>query len=311
MSRRWFANVLLLITAAVWGFAFVAQRVGMDYVGPFTFNAIRFALGAVVLSLITRWFSRDTDTLFPKTPSHREHRRGGLALGVVLFIASSLQQMGLVSTTAGKAGFITGLYVVLVPLLGLLRGERHGWYIWSGAILAVAGLYLLSVTDGWRLARGDALVLLSALFWAFHVRLVGRLAFQGNSLNLARRQFVIVALLSALTALGVEAISWRGIWGAAPAILYGGLISVGIGYTLQVVAQQYAQPAQAAIIMSLEAVFALWGGVVLLQEPLTLRAGVGSVLMLAGMVLSQWDPEPERKSVVVVERWEQGEIGPP
>jgi len=298
-THRWLANALLLTTAAIWGLAFVAQRVGMDYVGPFTFNAVRFALGAGALwlgeRLLRQWQARQMGPTAPRLVNATwEHRWGGLALGLVLFIASSLQQMGLVFTTAGKAGFITGLYVVLVPLLGLFRRERHGWQVWVGAWLAVLGLYFLSVTGGWHIARGDALVLLSALFWAIHVRLVGRLASQAESLRLARMQFSIVAVLSAGVALSVETISWEGLRAALPAILYGGLISVGVGYTLQVVAQQYARPAQAAIVMSLESVFALWGGIALLGEPLTARSGVGSLLMLAGMILSQKETPPAK-----------------
>ncbi len=286
MSRRWLANGLLLITAAVWGLAFVAQRVGMDYIGPFTFNAVRFALGAVVLGLIVRLRQgRAARLALP-----RESISRGLVLGLVLFVASSFQQVGLVYTTAGKAGFITGLYVVLVPLAGaLLLGERHGAQVWLGAGLAAAGLYLLSVTGAWQMEKGDLLVLVSAFFWTAHVILVGRWTVAHDSLTLAALQFAAVALLSGLVAAVWETITVTGLQGALWAILYGGLISVGVGYTLQVVAQQYALPAHAAIIMSLEAVFALLGGVVLLGERVSTRGLVGAMLMLAGMVVSQWE----------------------
>ena len=296
MSRRWFANALLLVTAAVWGLAFVAQRVGMDYVGPFTFNAVRFALGAAVLTAIIRGrvlresgragAAKTAASGFPGG----EAARGGLLLGVVLFVASSFQQMGMVYTTAGKAGFITGLYVVLVPLAGaLLLGERHGMHIWAGALLAAAGLYLLSVTGAWHMEKGDVLVLVSALFWTAHVILVGRLTAAHDSLTLAARQFAVVAVLSAAVALVREPVTVDGLRGALAAILYGGLISVGVGYTLQVIAQQYALPAHAAIIMSLESVFAMLGGALLLDERVGLRGLVGAGLMLAGMVISQWE----------------------
>ena len=284
MSRRWLANGLLLITAAVWGLAFVAQRVGMDYIGPFTFNAVRFALGAAALGAVVR--------VRESRPQRRALPRGsvqrGLALGLVLFVASSFQQVGLVYTTAGKAGFITGLYVVLVPLAGtLLLGERHGVHVWLGAGLAAVGLYLLSVTGTWQMEKGDLLVLVSAFFWTAHVILVGRWTVAHDSLTLAALQFAAVALLSGVVAAGWESVTLAGLQGALWAILYGGLISVGVGYTLQVVAQQYALPAHAAIIMSLEAVFALLGGVVLLGERVSARGLVGAGLMLAGMVVSQ------------------------
>jgi len=180
--------------------------------------------------------------------------------------------------------------VVLVPLAGaLLLGERHGMHIWAGALLAAAGLYLLSVTGAWRMEKGDVLVLVSALFWTAHVILVGRLTAAHDSLTLAARQFAVVAVLSAVVALVREPVTVEGLRGALAAILYGGLISVGVGYTLQVIAQQYALPAHAAIIMSLESVFAMLGGALLLDERVGLRGLAGAGLMLAGMVISQWE----------------------
>ncbi len=276
------AHGLLLLTAAVWGLAFVAQRAGMAYIGPFTYNAARFALGAAVLEIFLRYRRRRQGAARP-----RGHVGHGLLLGLLIFAGASLQQAGLVSTTAGKAGFITGLYVVLVPLLAALRGKNPARTVWAGAWLAVAGLYLLSVRGAWRIAPGDALVLASAFFWAAHVVAVDHFVDHNDSLRLAARQFWVVAGLSALVALGWEPISWAGLRAAGPAILYGGLISVGVGYTLQVVAQQHAEPGLAAIIFSLEAVFALLGGVLLLGETLTLRGVLGAGLMLAGMILAQ------------------------
>ncbi len=280
------ANALLLLTSAIWGLAFVAQRVGMDYLGPFTFNALRFALGGAVLWGVVRL--RDAGHLPGVRAAEAEEvpRGWGLLLGAVLFGGASLQQAGLVYTTAGKAGFITGLYVVLVPLAGTAVGMRNGRRLWLGALLALAGLYLLSVTDAWRMAWGDFLVLSSALFWTAHVLLVDNLTARYDSLRLARLQFGVVALLSALVAVLWEgAVSLQAVRGAGWAVLYGGLLSVGVGYTLQLVAQQYTSPAYAAIIFSLETVFALAGGVLLLSEPLTGRALTGSALMLAGMLV--------------------------
>ena len=296
MSRRWLANVMLLVTAAVWGGGFVAQRVGMRYATPFAFNAVRFALGAAVLAGILRLrpVRESGDAALAGVPAPWWD---GLLLGGVLFIAASLQQIGVVYTTAGKAGFITGLYVVLVPLTGtLVLKERHGAHIWVGAVLAAAGLYLLSVTGAWHMQKGDLLVLASAFFWAAHVILVGRMTARNDSLTLAAQQFAVVAALSALTALLWEPVIWTGLRAALPAILYGGLVAVGVGYTLQVVAQQFALPAHAAIIMSLESVFAMLSGALFLGETVGLRGLAGAALMLAGMVISQTEPEREGKS---------------
>lgn len=288
--KPWQANALLLLTAAVWGLAFVAQRVGMDYIGPFTFNALRFGLGGAALSIVIRL--RDAGKLSAVQRAAPASRpvgwwRWGLLLGAVLFGGASLQQAGLVYTTAGKAGFITGLYVVLVPLVGTWLGERHGLHVWLGALLALTGLYLLSVNGAWRIAWGDFLVFLGALFWTVHVLLVDHLVARFDSLRLAALQFGMVALLSAVVAVWREPLHVASVWQAMLAILYGGLLSVGVGYTLQLVAQQYAPPAHASIILSLEAVFALLGGVVLLSEPLNGRGMLGSVLMLGGMLVSQ------------------------
>ncbi len=280
--RPWLAHGLLLLTAAVWGFAFVAQRAGMAHVGPFTYNAARFALGAAALEVFLH--HRDRRASRPRPSGRARH---GLMLGLLIFAGASLQQAGLVYTTAGKAGFITGLYVVLVPLLAALSGRAPRPAVWLGAWLAVVGLYLLSVTDAWRIQKGDLLVLLSAFFWALHVLTVDRFVGHNDSLRLAARQFWVVAALSAVVALLGERPAWAGLWAAGPAILYGGLISVGVGYTLQVVAQRHAEPGLAAIILSLEAVFALLGGVVLLGEAVTPRGLLGAGLMLAGMVLAQ------------------------
>jgi len=210
-----------------------------------------------------------------------------VAAGVVLFAAASLQQLGIVTTTAGKAGFITGLYVVLVPLSGLLWGQRAGWGRWVGAALAVSGLYLLSVSGRFSVGRGDLLVLASALFWAAHVQIVGVLAPRADSLLLASLQFAVCSVLSLVVAAFSEAVQLAAVLRAAPPILYGGLGSVGIAYTLQVVVQKTAHPAHAAILLSLEGVFAALGGWIILGESLSARGLTGCGFMLAGMLASQ------------------------
>lgn len=279
------ADVLLLLTATIWGFAFVAQRVGMDYVGPFTYNSVRFALGSLsLLPLILLIQKRQPKS---EPPTKKPVLAGGILAGGALFAGASLQQAGLVYTTAGKAGFITGLYVVMVPLLGLFWSQRPKIATWLGAILAAIGLYFLSITEEFTISFGDLLVLLSAFFWAGHVLLIGWLAPRTDSLKLAAVQFAICSLLSLLTAIAIETLSLDAILQAAVPILYGGLGSVGIAYTLQVIAQRDAHPAHSAIILSLEGVFAAIGGWLLLNEMLSLRALFGCTLMLSGMLLSE------------------------
>ncbi|MFH2220303.1 MAG: DMT family transporter [Pseudomonadota bacterium] len=282
-------DALLLLTATIWGFAFVAQRVGMDYVGPFLFNGVRFALGsAVLLPLILRNHVK-------KNHAHGELKAvniktvilGGGFAGLSLFVGASMQQVGLVYTTAGNAGFITGLYVVIVPILGLIWKQRPAVGTWAGAILAAAGLYFLSITSEFTISFGDFLELIGAFFWAGHVLILGWLSPRIDSLKLAFTQFATCSLLSLGTAFAVEVISLQGLIQAAIPILYGGVLSVGVAYTLQVVAQKNAHPAHAAILLSLEAVFAALGGWVLLGETLTLRGMFGCALMLSGMILSQ------------------------
>jgi drug/metabolite transporter (DMT)-like permease len=287
--RSYRADALLLLTATIWGFAFVAQRIGMDYVGPFTFNGVRFALGSlslVPLLVVLKPKESAARALVPPASRRTILWGGGLA-GLFLFSGASLQQVGLVYTTAGNAGFITGLYVVIVPLMGLFLRQRTNTGTWLGAILAALGLYFLSITEHMTIAWGDLLELFGAFFWAAHVLIIGRLSPRMDALKLAITQFAVCSLLSLLTALAVETLTWEGLQQAAIPILYGGLGSVGVAYTLQVVAQKDAHPAHAAIFLSMEAVFAAIGGWWLLNELLTARAMLGCGLMLAGMLLSQ------------------------
>jgi drug/metabolite transporter (DMT)-like permease len=278
---------LLLLTAIIWGFAFVAQRIGMDYVGPFTFNGVRFALGSLVLIPFMRPNRRDAlKTSAPSAPPVHPLIAGVLA-GGALFAGASLQQVGLVYTTAGNAGFITGLYVVIVPIMGLTLGQRTNAGTWLGAVLAACGLYLLSVTEHLTIAYGDLLVLAGAFMWAIHVLIIGWFSPRMDAIQLAFIQFATCSILSLATAAAFEAISLTGILQAAVPILYGGVLSVGIAYTLQVVAQKSAHPAHAAILLSLEAVFAALGGWLVLGEILNSRGMLGCALMLSGMLLSQ------------------------
>jgi len=279
------ADLLLLITAAIWGFAFVAQRMGMAHMGPFTFNALRFSIGALALLPLLGWQRRREGSL-PKGAFHKLIWPG-LLTGLSLFAGASLQQIGLVGTSAGKAGFITGLYVILVPLLGLAWGKRTHPAHWIGAVLAVPGLYLLSVQADFTISSYDLVVLGGAFLWAVHVHLITRYAAQVGVLRLAVMQAAVCGILSGLAALLFENISFAGIVDGIWPILYGAFLSVGVAYTLQVVAQRTADPTHAVIILSLESVFAGLGGWIVLQEVLSIRDLIGSGLMLGGIFVSQ------------------------
>jgi drug/metabolite transporter (DMT)-like permease len=282
------SDALLLITACIWGFAFVAQRMGMDYMGPFAFTGIRFALGALVLlPFMLRLKKSAVPDHGLKQPSFKYLLARSALAGAILFGGAALQQIGMVYTGAGKAGFITGLYVIIVPLMAVLGKKRSQINTWIGALLATVGLYLLSVTAIFAMEWGDLLVCGSAFLWALHVTVIGWLAPKHDAVRLAFLQFSICALLSLLTAGIFETLTWQGLQGAAGPLLYGGLLSVGVGYSLQVVAQKNAHPAHAAIIMSLEAVFAALGGWLILGERFTARGLWGCSLMLLGMILSQ------------------------
>ncbi len=290
------ADWLLLLTAVIWGCAFVAQRSGMRHMGPFTFNGIRFALGGcalipLILYRSRRYGAQSKGPLFFSS----DFLKKGLLLGAVLFCGASLQQIGMVYTTAGKGGFITGLYVILVPVLGLFLGRRLGQQRlnrsgWAGSILATFGMYLLSVTETLTISPGDLWVLAGAFFWACHVLILGWLSPKMDTIRLACAQFFVCAVLSLTSAAAAEPISISGIRDGILPILYGGLMSVGVAYTLQVVAQKDAPPAHAAVILSLETVFAAVAGWILLGEGLSLRALIGCMLMLAGMLLVQLRP---------------------
>jgi drug/metabolite transporter (DMT)-like permease len=283
------SNILLLITAIIWGFAFVAQRSGMEYLGPFTFNAIRFALGGISLVpilLLNRKRQFENKKFLPIL-SDKVLLKGGIVAGIIIFFGASFQQGGIVYTTAGKAGFITGLYIIIVPILGLMFKQKTSAGTWIGAFVAVVGLYLLSVTSDLSIGLGDHLVLASALFWAMHVLWISRISPKTDPIQLAFFQFVLCSVLSLIAALIYEVSTLQNIIDAAVPILYAGVVSVGIAYTLQVVAQREAHPSHAAIIMSLESVFAVIGGWIVLNESIALRGLIGCALMLAGMILSQ------------------------
>jgi len=279
------SNMMLLMAAAIWGLGFVAQRLGMDHMGPFTFNGLRFLLGAASLLPLLWWLKSRQPA--GQSDDRRLLLTGGLLAGAVLFSAASLQQVGLLYTTAAKAGFITGLYIILVPVIGLALRHKTGTNTWVGALIAMAGLYYLSVTEDFTIGYGDLLQVAGALFWAIHLLVLDHYSSRVAPIRLASVQFLVCGLLSLAVAFTIEMPTISGAVAGWQALLYAGLVSVGVGYTLQVVGQRGAHPAHAAIILSLETVFAAIGGVLLLGEILDERAIVGCALMLAGMLISQ------------------------
>jgi drug/metabolite transporter (DMT)-like permease len=281
-------DFILLLAAVIWGFAFVAQRVGMDYIGPFTYTAVRFTLGTVVLIPLLLFRKHEPFKGAPLPLSGRVRIIAlQLLLGLILFGGISFQQYGLQYTTAGNAGFITGLYVVFVPVVALFFGQKNKVTIWVGMALTIIGLYFLSVGDHFTINKGDYYVAVCALFWTAHVLIVGYVAPKTDPIRTAVIQFAICAALSWMVAAGFEPVSRSAIAHAWLPVLYGGIMSVGIAYTLQIVAQQHAHPAYASIILSLEALFAVIGGWLLLSEPMTTRIILGCCLMLAGMIVVQ------------------------
>jgi len=293
LSTHLRSNLLLLAAAAIWGLAFVAQRQGMDHLGPLTFNGIRFLLGALTL-LIYSFFTipdlKPKDLIQPRLLLH-----GGMA-GIVLLFASGFQQLGMIYTTAGNAGFITSLYVLFVPVIGLLRRKPSSSQIWIGALFATAGLYLLSVKEGFHMQIGDVLVLISAIFWAFHLIILSYIAPQHDYRLIAFLQFFITGFISLLFALFLEPIEWQGIKGAMIPILYTGIASAGIGFTLQIAGQRKARADHTAMILSLEAVFALAGGFLILQEYMSWKELSGAALMLIGVIITQYFPERKQQT---------------
>ena len=290
------ANLVLLITAVIWGGGFVAQRLGMQLMGPYIFNGFRFFIGALTLAPIVL-IRKQTGTS-QKGNLNRTLLVGAVA-GLFIFFGATFQQLGLVYTTAGKAGFITGLYVVIVPLLGMVWGDRGSLFTWLGAMLAVIGLYILSASRGVVFAPGDGFVLIGACFWALHVQFIARYSPDVDVFQLSFVQSLFTSLISFGVGYFTEDVVFDQVLSAAipilygresrpwRAIFYGGVISIGIAYTLQVIGQRYAKPAPAAIILSLESVFAVFWGWLILSEVLTPKILAGSSLMLAGMMVSQ------------------------
>ena len=292
--KKLLGNGLLLLTAFIWGTAFVAQRVGMGAIEPITFNAARMALAAIVIGITAFLLQRAERKKPPKRSGDEAEEynkntvKGGICCGIFLSIASIFQQMGIVYTTAGKAGFITAMYILLVPVIGFFfLKKRNSWVVWFAVLLGITGMYFLCITEGLVISYGDTLVCLCALFFSFHILCCDHFAAKGDPICISAIQFAVATVISAAAAMITESPDISGFKSAIIPIIYCGIMSGGIGYTLQLVGQKYTDPAIASILMSMESVFAVLAGTVLLHERMSARELTGCLIMFAAVILVQ------------------------
>ncbi|MBO4337008.1 MAG: DMT family transporter [Lachnospiraceae bacterium] len=299
MSKTVKYSFLLLLTAAIWGFAFVAQYTGGDAVGPFSFNCIRSLLGALVLVPVIALLDRLGYGMKPRDKEEKKklYLYGGL-IGVVLFLATNMQQLGInYGRSAGKAGFITACYLILVPVIGLFLGKRPGLHIWLAVVLAMSGIYMLSVTGDSGIEWPDILLLCSAFAFAVQILLIDRFVSDVDGVRMAAVQFLVCGLLSAVPMFLFETGNWTGDGGSFAAftspeallsILYAGIFSCGVAYTLQIVGQKNVQPTLASLMMSFESVFCVLGGWLILKERLSIRQLCGCLIVFIAILLAQF-----------------------
>lgn len=279
--------ILLLLAALIWGVAFVAQSVGMEYVGPFTFNMARFFLGGMVL-LPFVFYRRKTEKKKKGTvPSAKITLTGGVCCGLAIFIASTFQQLGMQYTSVGKAGFITALYIVIVPLLGIFLKKKVSSLVWFGVFLATVGFYFLCITEGFSINRGDFLIFLCAVSFSFHILVIDHFAPKADGVALSCIQFLVSGILSTVPALLMEEINLSSLQQAALPIAYAGIMSCGVAYTLQIIGQAKVKPTIASLVLSLESVISVLAGWILLDEVLTKRQLFGCTLVFLAVILAQ------------------------
>ena len=292
-------TAMLFLAALIWGFAFVAQSAGMEYVGPFTFNAVRCIIGAAVLVPVALLYKPENNQ---KTNTEAEKSQvksswflrnktlllGGTLCGIFLGVATNLQQIGIMTTSVGKAGFLTARYIVLVPVAGLFFKKKCGASVWVGVVCSFAGLYLLCVTEGsFKLAKGDLLLLGCAVVFTGHILVIDYFAPKVNGVWMSCIQFLVAGIISAVPMLFTEAPTWEGIFAAKLPILYAGVMSCGVAYTLQILGQKNYNPTVAVLILSLESCFSVLGGFLILQETLSARELFGCGLMFVAIILAQ------------------------
>ena len=297
--------ILLILTAFIWGTAFVAQSVGMDYLGPFTFNGVRSLIGGAAL-LPCIWFlgvlngkdtaGKDADGKPDEKASVPSGRKelvlGGIACGVLLFGASSLQQLGIQYTTAGKAGFITACYIVIVPVLGVFLGKRIGWKVWLAVATALVGLYFLCITEKFTIGKGDVLIFVCAIVFSLHILVIDYFSPKVDGVKMSCIQFFVCGIVSLPFMFALETPKVGAMLEGWMPLLYAGVLSCGVAYTLQIIGQKNVHPAIASLILSLESCFSVLAGWIVLGERLSAKESIGCVLMFAAIILAQL---PERK----------------
>ena len=282
------SSLLLLLTATIWGVAFVAQSIGMEYVGPFTFNSVRCFIGMIVLSPVCL-ILRKKDRAKGASPvgNRRTLIEGGLVCGVFLCLASNFQQFGIKYTTVGKAGFITACYIVLVPVFGMFLKKKTGPFIWAAVFIALIGLYLLCMKEGLSLSNGDALVMVCAVLFAFQILAVDHYSPLVSGVELSMMQFLVCGVGSGIPALIFEKPQISSILAAWQPILYAGALSCGVAYTLQIIGQKNLDPTIASLIMSLESCISVLAGWLILGQAMTARELLGCAVMFAAIILAQ------------------------
>lgn len=287
MTSKFRGNLLLILVAMIWGLAFVAQVQGVGTMGPLSFNFIRNIIASLTLWLVMMIRPSLANANTRENSSQDLTVIGGIITGFVLALAMAFQQIGIQDSTAGKAGFITALYIVLVPVLGVFVGRKVSWLKWLAVLLATIGLYLLTVTANFQINQGDINLFICAILYTFHILVIDYFSPKSNSFKLSFNQFVTAALVSGLLVLFYEDFSLSQIQAAIVPLLYLGVLSSGVGYTVQVVAQQYTDPTSASLILSSESVFAVIFGAIILGERLGQREWLGAILMFCAIILSQ------------------------
>lgn len=276
------ANIMLFLTALIWGVTFVAQKSAMDNLGPFMFNGIRCLVGSFSLFLISLFFSE-------KQKRKRRHLiEGGAIAGVLLFLATTLQQVGIVESSAGHAGFISSLYIIMVPVFSLIAGKKIEKTVWLGVFLAVLGLYFLCVKDGLDIGRGDLTILFSAVFFALHIMCISKYAKKTNAIKLSCLQFLFAGIFAVIPAFIFETTTVSNVLNSGVEIFYTGVLSCAIAFTLQISAQKHVRPYIASLILSLESVFAVIAGFLFLNEILSIRELTGCILMFIAVFAAQY-----------------------
>lgn len=305
MKRSQIGNSFpLLMAAAIWGFSFVAQSVGMDYVGPFTFTAARGLLGGFFLLIIIQAVNCYAKTRVKKPEELKDKKTsrdlaiGGTLCGLLLAGGMNLQQFGIQYTTVGRAGFITALYIVIVPILGMIFFHKKSRLaIWLSVALALVGLYLLCITEEFGIGMGDLYILISSIFFSLHMLVIDHYSPKVSGVKMSCIQFFVSGGLSLILALCTEQIRWTSLTAAWQPLLYAGVLSCGAAYTLQIIGQRNVNPTAASLLLSLESCISVLAGWVILGERLTLREGIGCVLMFAGVILAQLPDKADQKEV--------------